>query len=101
MTFCMRSCNLCRTNTVFCDFFQCRKCKVQLKNYSKHMGGVDLGDMMISLYRTPFKAKRYYLRIFAHMLDLICKMFVLIKQRTGQFTQVKEDAETALLVGQE
>ena len=52
-----------------------------VKNYNKHMGGVDLGDMLISLYRTPFKAKRYYLRIFAHMLDLcICNAWLLARR---------------------
>lgn len=35
-----------------------------VKHYNKHMGGVDLADMLISLYRTPLRAKWYYLRIF-------------------------------------
>lgn len=52
-----------------------------VKNYNKHMGGVDLGDMLISLYRTPFKAKRYYLRIFAYILDLcICNAWLLARR---------------------
>ena len=45
------------------------------------MGGVDLSDMLISLYQTPFKAKRYYLRIFAHMVDLcICNAWLLARR---------------------
>lgn len=34
------------------------------------MGGVDLADMLIALYRTPFKAKKWYLTIFGHLLDV-------------------------------
>ena len=28
--------------------------------YNSSMGGVDLADMFISLYRTPYKCKRWY-----------------------------------------
>lgn len=38
--------------------------------YNKHMGGVDLADMLISLYRTPFKSRRWYLGIFAQLVDM-------------------------------
>ena len=34
------------------------------------MGGVDLADMLISLYRTPWKSKRWYLRVLVHCLDI-------------------------------
>lgn len=34
------------------------------------MGGVDLSDMLIALYRTPLKTRRWYMGIFAHMLDI-------------------------------
>ena len=52
-----------------------------VKNYYKHKGGVDLGDMLISLDRTPFRAKRYYLRIFTLMLDLcICNAWLLARR---------------------
>ena len=37
------------------------------------MGGVDLSDMLISLYRTPYKTGRWYLRAVVHLLD-ICKV---------------------------
>lgn len=38
--------------------------------YNNHMGGVDLADMLIELYRTPLKSKRYYLKLFAQLLDI-------------------------------
>nr|CAI5822949.1 unnamed protein product [Callosobruchus analis] len=34
------------------------------------MGGVDLMDMLVSLYRTRLKSRRWYLSIFAQMVDL-------------------------------
>lgn len=37
--------------------------------------------MLISLYRTPFRTKRYYLRIFAYLLDLsICNAWLLARR---------------------
>ena len=60
------------------------KCKVDVptpaivKHYNRHMGGVDLADMQISLYHTPLRTKRYYLRIFAYMVDLrVCNSWLL------------------------
>ncbi|XP_037521099.1 uncharacterized protein LOC119397791 [Rhipicephalus sanguineus] len=34
------------------------------------MGGVDLLDSLISLYRPYLRSKRYYFRVFVHILDL-------------------------------
>lgn len=48
-------------------------CPNVVKEYNAATGGVDLADMPISLYRTPFKAKRWYLRILVHCID-ICKV---------------------------
>lgn len=36
------------------------------------MGGVDLSDMLIALYKTPFRSHRWYLTLFAHVLDMCC-----------------------------
>ena len=41
--------------------------------YNGLMGGVDLADMFISLYRTPYTCKRWYLRVLFHCVD-ICKV---------------------------
>ncbi|CAH0718321.1 unnamed protein product, partial [Brenthis ino] len=40
------------------------------KEYNTDMGGVDLADMLIALYRTPFRGHRWYLPIFSQMLDI-------------------------------
>jgi len=41
-----------------------------VKNYNLHMGGVDLNDMLVALYRTNIGVKRYYLRIVFHLMDI-------------------------------
>ena len=41
-----------------------------VKEYNCHMGGVDLQDMLVALYRTNIGVKRYYLRIVFHLLDM-------------------------------
>lgn len=46
------------------------ECPQIVKHYNKHMGGVDLADMLISLYRTPFKSHRWYLGIFSQLIDM-------------------------------
>ncbi|KAJ8728951.1 hypothetical protein PYW07_006647 [Mythimna separata] len=34
------------------------------------MGGVDLADMLVALYRTPFRSKRWYMAMFAQIIDI-------------------------------
>ena len=41
-----------------------------VKEYNKFMGGVDLHDMLVALYRINIRAKRYYLRIIFHLIDM-------------------------------
>ncbi|RZF41578.1 hypothetical protein LSTR_LSTR000292 [Laodelphax striatellus] len=45
-------------------------CPQIVKHYNCHMGGVDLADMLIALYRTNFRCHRWYLHIFSQMLDI-------------------------------
>ncbi|KAJ8870056.1 hypothetical protein PR048_029067, partial [Dryococelus australis] len=44
-------------------------CPNIVKNFNGHMVGVDVADMLIALYRTPFKVKKWYLTI-GNLLDL-------------------------------
>ncbi|KAF9406919.1 hypothetical protein HW555_012897 [Spodoptera exigua] len=46
------------------------KCLQIVKHYNRHMGGVDLADMLISLYRTGIKSHRWYMNIFSQLLDI-------------------------------
>lgn len=45
-------------------------CPNVIKSYNANMGGIDKSDMLVHLYRTPMKAKRWYMRLFAYCLDL-------------------------------
>lgn len=52
------------------------KCKVNIPcpsivlAYNKHMGGIDLSDMLVSLYKTPIRSHRWYLPLFGYILDV-------------------------------
>ncbi|GFY64664.1 uncharacterized protein TNIN_239211 [Trichonephila inaurata madagascariensis] len=46
------------------------QCPQIVRPYNRHMGGVDLADMLISLYKIPFKSRRWCLGIFAQIVDI-------------------------------
>ncbi|XP_068213862.1 piggyBac transposable element-derived protein 3-like [Palaemon carinicauda] len=55
-------------------------CPSAIHMYNNRMGGIDKSDMFTHLYKTPFKAKRYYMRLLAYLLNLIiCKAWILYK----------------------
>lgn len=41
-----------------------------VKEYNEFMGGGDLSDMLIELYRINFKSRKWYIRIFLYLIDL-------------------------------
>uniref|UniRef100_A0A3P9JJR6 PiggyBac transposable element-derived protein domain-containing protein n=1 Tax=Oryzias latipes TaxID=8090 RepID=A0A3P9JJR6_ORYLA len=41
-----------------------------IRSYNANMGGIDKSDMLVHLYRTPMKSKRWYLRLFAYIIDV-------------------------------
>ncbi|CAG4960799.1 unnamed protein product [Colias eurytheme] len=43
-------------------------CPKIISEYNKHMGGVDLSDMLIAIYRTYYKAHKWYMAIFSQLL---------------------------------
>lgn len=45
-------------------------CPAVIKSYNANMGGIDKSDMLVHLYRTPLRSKRWYLRLFAYAVDL-------------------------------
>uniref|UniRef100_A0A1B6LRI5 PiggyBac transposable element-derived protein domain-containing protein n=1 Tax=Graphocephala atropunctata TaxID=36148 RepID=A0A1B6LRI5_9HEMI len=56
-------------------------CPDIIKQYNCFMGGVDLADMLIALYRTPFRTHRWYMAIFSQVLDMcICNAWLLYKR---------------------
>uniref|UniRef100_A0A3B4D048 PiggyBac transposable element-derived protein domain-containing protein n=1 Tax=Pygocentrus nattereri TaxID=42514 RepID=A0A3B4D048_PYGNA len=46
------------------------KCPRIVTTYNRGMGGVDLLDSLIALYRTKIRSKKWYHRIVFHVLDL-------------------------------
>lgn len=45
-------------------------CPAIVKNYNKHMGGVDTANALMGLYKTPHRARRWYFPIFTYLLDV-------------------------------
>ncbi|CAM4635413.1 unnamed protein product [Leuciscus chuanchicus] len=45
-------------------------CPAVIKSYNANMGGIDKSDMLVHLYRTPMKSKRWYMRMFAYSVDI-------------------------------
>ena len=59
-----------------------------VKEYNQHMGGVDLCDMMVELYRTDIRSRRWYLRIVYYCLDVaVQNAWVLYRRHVGQHKQ--------------
>ena len=45
-------------------------CPKIVQEYNMHMGGVDLMDSFLGRYRIRIKTRKWYLRLFYHLLDL-------------------------------
>ena len=57
------------------------KCPNVIREYNGKMGGIDKSDMLTHLYKTPMRARRWYLRIFGYTLDLcVCNAWILYKR---------------------
>ena len=57
------------------------KCPNVVKQYNGRMGGIDKSDMLTHLYKTPMRSKRYYMRLFGYVIDLIiCNAWLLYKR---------------------
>lgn len=52
--------------------------------YNRHMGGVDLLDSLIGRYRNKMKSKKWYFRLFYHLLDLTIVNSWLLYRRANQ-----------------
>jgi len=45
-------------------------CPFLIKEYNRHMGGVDLLDSHIGRYKIKIKSRKWYMRLFYHLLDI-------------------------------
>lgn len=56
-------------------------CPKVVQEYNMHMGGVDLMDSHLGRYRIRVKSKKWYMRLFYHLLDLaVINSWVLFKK---------------------
>ncbi len=46
-------------------------CPAVVKEYNRNMGGVDLLDSLIALYRTKIRSKKWYHRLVFHFVDMM------------------------------
>jgi len=72
-------------------FSKTEKKKVELtcpnivKVYNKHMGGVDLLDSLLGRYKIKMRTKKWYMRLFYHLLDVtIVNSWILHKRIIAQ-----------------
>ncbi|KAI8432624.1 hypothetical protein MSG28_013610 [Choristoneura fumiferana] len=56
-------------------------CPKVIKIYNLHMGGVDVADMLTALYRIHMKTRRWYMSIFAQVLDIALNKSWLLHRR--------------------
>lgn len=45
-------------------------CPAIISAYNEHMGGIDLSDMLVHLYKTPAKSHRWHLPLFGYAIDV-------------------------------
>ncbi|KAF9419657.1 hypothetical protein HW555_003935 [Spodoptera exigua] len=64
-------------------------CPQIVKHYNSHMGGVDLCDMLISLYRTNYKTKRWYMALFSQVLDIcVNNAWIMYRKDSARYNKV-------------
>jgi len=64
-------------------------CPKIVKEYNHYMGGVDLADMLVALYRTGMKTHRWYLAVFSQILDICVNNAWLLYRRDMQLRKEK------------
>ncbi|CAM4458281.1 unnamed protein product [Leuciscus chuanchicus] len=56
-------------------------CPSLIPAYNQHMGGIDLSDMLVHMYKTLAKSRRWYLPLFGYILDLCISNAWLVYKR--------------------
>jgi hypothetical protein len=59
------------------------QCPNVVQVYNQHMGGVDLLDSLVGLYRTKIRSRKWYHRVFFHLVDLMVVNAWLLYRRTN------------------
>ena len=68
-----------------------------VKQYNKSMGGVDLAVMLIAVYRIPCKTKRWYQKIFWHLVDIAkVNAWLLYRRHYQQYEDATKNQKSLL-----
>ncbi|XP_022163631.1 piggyBac transposable element-derived protein 2-like isoform X2 [Myzus persicae] len=66
-------------------------CPMLISEYNKHMGGVDLLDSHIGRYKIRFRSRKWYMRLFYHLIDLsVVNSWLLFKRVKEQQNEKPE-----------
>ena len=77
-------------------------CPQIVKAYNKSMGGVDLADMLIALYRVEVKTKRWYVKVFWHLVDIAkVNAWILYRRHYQQYGLPQKKQKSLLIFSQE
>ncbi|KAK3874910.1 hypothetical protein Pcinc_020227 [Petrolisthes cinctipes] len=68
-----------------------------VKLYNTNMGGVDLADCLLSLYRIPVRSKKYYHRLIFHMIDMAINQAWLLYRRDYETKRIPQEKRHPLL----
>ena len=85
------------------------RCPSVVPYYNSSMGGVDLVDSLLARYRIQFKSRKWYFRLFIHLMDVVMVQCWLLYRRDADSVgiqkkeqlkprQFKFDAATCLVV---
>lgn len=66
-------------------------CPNVIIEYNKHMGGVDMLDSHIGRYKIPIRSRKWYLRIFFHLLDIVTINAWLLFKRSKKEKNIEDD----------
>lgn len=69
-------------------------CPKAVDIYNKHMGGVDLIDSMLGRYKICMRSKKWYFRIFYHLLDITVINAWLLSKRVSKEKGTHQNRET-------
>ncbi|XP_072144446.1 piggyBac transposable element-derived protein 2-like [Dermacentor andersoni] len=65
--------------------------------YNECTGGVDLMDMLVALYRINLRSKKWYRRLFFHLLDVVIVNCWLLYRRDSTAAKVPRNQQMTLL----
>ncbi|XP_024153448.1 piggyBac transposable element-derived protein 2 isoform X2 [Oryzias melastigma] len=71
-------------------------CPAVVREYNKNMGGVDLLDSLIALYRTKIRSKKWYHRLMFHFIDMTTVTAWLLYKRDCSSTGMSKEEQIRL-----